>query len=169
MSYIDLLDRIKGNDPAAFLEMTDRYGWSVYTSIRKKTSDAAVADKIYNETMNAFYRSLANASAEDPMEAILCTLADHIIVEQSCADGSTAVQDVTPPTIQLEATEKPVVHSVSKSRKKRSFGYKLCVLLLLLAIAAVIWCIAGQLMVRNIIPDYDLGYSWFNANVYYFF
>lgn len=169
MSYGDLLERIKQNDPGAFLEMTDRYGWSVYSIIRKKYTDSAMAEKVYNETMNIFYRSLANSSAEDPMEAILCAFADQIVMGKPETNGTIVTQDYIPPEIQLENLQQPAVNTTVKVRKKSSFWYKLGVFLVSAAIAVVLWCIVGLLMYMNYIPYLDLGYSWFNANIVRFF
>lgn len=55
MSYTDLLERIQRNDSNAFLDLTDRYGWAVYSAIREKYPDKETAANIYNETMNSFY------------------------------------------------------------------------------------------------------------------
>ena len=78
MSYSDLLDRMKENDPGAFLELTDRYGWPLYAFIRRKYSDNGAAEKLYNDTMNRFYHSLSDSSAEDPLEALLLAFADQL-------------------------------------------------------------------------------------------
>jgi len=36
MSYSNLLERIMQRDTDAFLELTDRYGWALYSFIRRK-------------------------------------------------------------------------------------------------------------------------------------
>lgn len=36
MSYNDLLQQMMQRDSDAFWEFTDRYGWTLYSSIRKK-------------------------------------------------------------------------------------------------------------------------------------
>lgn len=169
MSYSDLLERIKRNDTGAFVEMTDRYGWSVYSAVRKKYADPVMAEKVYNEAMNAFYRGLANSTAEDPVEALLCTFADHISVERLGTQTAETAPTYAPPKIQLDTAQDPVNASAPVVRKKHGFWYKLGVLLVLVAIAAVLWCLAGLLMDMNIIPYIDLGYSWFNTHVVHFF
>lgn len=169
MSYSDLLDRMKGNDTEAFLEMTDRYGWAVYSAIREKYSDHAMADKVYNETMNTFYHCLSSSSADDPLEALLCTFADYISAESLGKERSVATLENMPPKIQLRNGVEPVRYSGASVGRKGSFWYGFGVLLVLLAIAAVLWCILGLLMDMNFIPYYDLGYSWFNAHVMHFF
>lgn len=165
MSYLDLLDRMSSNDTEAFLEMTDRYGWAVYSAIRKRHVDHAVADRIYNDTMNAFYHSLSDSNAEDPMEALLCTFADLISDKQLASDKvrldqSVLTKHAAPPEIQLyeqrDYDEAPGQHT----RKTTRFWYRLLVLFVLLAIVAVLWFIIGLFMVMEFIPFYDLGYSY---------
>ena len=54
--------------------------------------------------------------------------------------------------------------------KKESAGMKIfyifCILLLLVGITLSIWAMIGMLMNMNLIPYVDLGYKWFNANVF---
>lgn len=165
MSYSNLLERMQRNDTEAFLEMTDRYGWAVYSAIREKYADQAEADRIYNETMNAFYHSLANSSAEDPLEALLCLFADYVSADSLDSVSSAAPVEQKPPRIQLCDSVQPAEDTAKTGRSKRGIWYGLGVFLVLMAIAAVLWSIAGLLMCLNYIPFYDLGYSWFNTNV----
>ncbi len=51
---------------------------------------------------------------------------------------------------------------------KRFLG-GLAILILLSIVLALIWGLAGLLMRLRLIPAYDLGYSWFNANIHPFF
>ena len=78
MSYCDLLERMMQKDTDAFLEMTDRYGWALYSDIRKKYPNKADADRIYDETMQYFYHCMQNPNCEDPMEALLCAWAEYV-------------------------------------------------------------------------------------------
>lgn len=165
MSYHDLLDRMQRNDTDAFLEMTDRYGWSVYSAIREKYSDAAFADKVYNETMNVFYHSLSASSCEDPLEALLCAFATRISSEKPTFDQTLTGNQNVPPKIQLchhicnEDNSQPI------KRKKKSFMRAVSILMFLIAVALMFWYIAYLLMEMNYIPYFDLGYSWFQENV----
>lgn len=51
--------------------------------------------------------------------------------------------------------------------KKAAGG--LVILLLLVVILALLWALAGMLMGLGWVPVLDLGYGWFNANIYPFF
>lgn len=168
MDYTDLLDRIGSKDSDAFLDLTERYGWSVYSVIREKYPDHAAADKIYNETMNLFYHRIADASVEDPLEALLCLLAELIAEKETqfCRDHSDLQLGTAAPAIYLDNKEE---RSNSKHRKKNKFWIGLVMFLVLSIMAAVIWCGIGVMMSMDYIPYCDLGYSWFNANIIQFF
>ena len=58
--------------------------------------------------------------------------------------------------------------SPSTSPKKRRFGY-LMLLALIIIIAVLVWAMAGLLMRLKVLPLCDLGYRWFNINIYPFF
>jgi len=167
MSDLDLLDRIKDNDPEAFLELTERYGWSVYSVLREKYADHTVVDKAYNETMNTFYYSIANSDTEDPLEAVLCAFASntsHMLVP-SQRNSTEHCTDQIPPVIYLRQQETKAERFVDKRQKKNSFWCHLSLFLAVAAIVVILWGILGLLMDMNLIPFYDLGYSWFHANV----
>ena len=168
MSYIDLLERMKDKDAEAFLEMTDRYGWSVYSVIRRKYPDRAVADRVYQETMNAFYRNLSGSSAEDPLEALLCAFADQISPDKlNCGTVATGSGDALPKV--RPSLADAVAMEAGRTSEKKGFGHYLSILMLLITIAALTWTIAGMLMHMGYIPAVDLGYSWVIDFVLQFF
>lgn len=165
MHYCDLLERMKRNDTEAFLEMTERYGWSVYSAIREKYPDREQADKIYNETMNAFYHSLAASDAEDPLEALLHGLADRISPDKLLFEQEIkGIPDI--PLCQRKASSEK---SAAPARRRKGIGRFFGVLLILVILAGCVWIAAGYLMRMHYIPYYDLGYSWLYANVMQFF
>lgn len=161
----DLLDRMQSKDAQAFLELTNRYGWSVYSAILSKHKNPAVADQIYNETMNAFYHSLADSPTEDPIEALLCGFAGLISPENLNFEQTILQNPDAPPTVQL--CQKPVLSGqpFRPTAKWRGFRYFLGNLMITMAIAAVLWYMAALLMELGLIPPNDLGYSWFASNV----
>lgn len=158
MFHDDLLIRMMHRDVNAFMEMSEKYSWSVYSVIRARISDKNKVESVFNETMNGFYNGLHNSGCEDPMEALL-----QMYAEKVCQISfSEPVNDVK--------LEHPVYRisepAASQPKKKKgSFLYSICVFFLVLAIIAVIWVILGLLMDMNLIPGYDLGYNWFNSNV----
>jgi len=165
MGYCDLLERMMQKDTDAFLEMTDRYGWSLYSAIRKKYPNKEIADRIYDETMQLMYRSLQDPGCEDPMEAILCALAETIGRKQGLdpdlfAKGEPAA-DLQPPAVQIPRTKADL--RAAPRKQKTSFWFKCAMILVALGFAAVIWIGTGLLMEAGLLPYYDLGYTWFAA------
>ncbi len=58
--------------------------------------------------------------------------------------------------------DEPIIRRASPFKRLLA---TLAILILLLAVLALIWGLAGLLMRLRLIPAYDLGYSWFNANI----
>ena len=159
MSYSDLLERIHRNDSNAFLDLTDRYGWAVYSAIRERYPEKDIAANIYNETMNSFYHSLSGTQAEDPLEAILIASVAKIAPETLDFDSSFVEFENGIPHIQLH--QKGVVFQDVKTRKKKKgFDFHFCIFVILISCIGMIWCSVGLMMKMNLIPYYDLGYSW---------
>lgn len=104
--------------------------------------------------MNGFYNGLHNSGCEDPMEALLLMYAEKV-----CQTSFSDVKLEHPGYRISEPADSP------SKKKNGGFLYTMCVFFLVLAIIAVIWVILGLLMDMNLLPEYDLGYSWFNSNV----
>ena len=167
MSYNDLLQRMKFRDADAFLEFTDRYGWSLYNAIRRNHPDKADADRIYQETMQDFYKCLQSPDCDDPVEALLCAWSEHVAYRRgfrlTLTDDMQTDLDEAPPALKarrLMETSEPL-----PEKKKLRFGTVIGVILLIVLLLVSIWIIAGFLMERQILPFVDLGYSWFCSMV----
>lgn len=163
MSYCDLLERMMQKDTDAFLEMTDNYGWALYSEIRKKIPKKADADRIYDETMQQFYRCLQNSACDDPMEALLYAFADKISKEQGLRGDCLTTYDVNiqPPVLQI-----PYIHEADEGKRKKKKGHgwlRLGLALLMISFLAVLWTGLGLMMEAGLIPYVDLGYTWFSS------
>lgn len=171
MSYCDLLERMMRKDTDAFLEMTDRYGWALYSEIRKKYPNKEVADRIYDKTMQLFYRCMQNPDCEDPMEAMLCALAEKIgegeNLHRDSFDKALSEEDFQPPVLQLRQDKADL--RVNPRRRKVSVWWKLAFVLVAVGFLSVIWIGVGLLMEAGVLPYYDLGYSWFSRIVGFWF
>ena len=55
------------------------------------------------------------------------------------------------------------------SKKSRSGGHALSIVLLILVSLLLLWVVAGVVMTLRWIPFYDLGFTWFNQNVFKLF
>ena len=163
MSYSDLLQRMMHRDTDAFLEFTDRYGWALYSSIRRKHPNKVDADKVYHETMQQLWTCLQNQQYDDPMEAILCVLADQITLKREPRKDLREIfqidEEERPPVLHLRSSEPPM--DTKPARRKNVFWEIVGFLLLFLVCSFCIWVIVGVLMEFGICPYLDLGYSWF--------
>ena len=166
MSYSNLLEQMMQRDTDAFLEFTERYGWGLYNSIRRKHLNKVDADKVYHETMQQLWSCLQNDQYDDPMEAILCTWADHITLKRdpykNLAEVFNPVEEEKPPVLHIRASEQTQA-SVNQKRKN-PFWIAIGTLVLFLLFVFSAWIIVGFLMEQGIITYIDMGYSWFCSN-----
>ena len=181
METNDLFNRIKAKDREAFKQLTEEYGWKVYSRIRETTEDRDQADLIFNKTFSRFYNTIEDFDSNDPIEAMLCVYAAVVAdeMEKSAAEGKEVrleeneipvTQDLVPDVEALaQGTDSKKKEKKEKKARKHSgfvsFLYVIGILLLIAGIAAAVWVMAGLLMDLNILPDMDWGYSWFNANI----
>ena len=168
MSYSDLLQRMMHRDTDAFLEFTDRYGWALYSSIRKKHPNKIDADKVYHETLQQLWTGLQNKQFDDPMEAILCLIADQIALKKDprkdLAEVFQLTEEEQPPALHIRSTEQ--VQEPLPEKRKNRFWSVVGILLLFCVFSSCAWIIAGFLMEQGILPFIDLGYSWFCRQIY---
>ena len=50
--------------------------------------------------------------------------------------------------------------------ERRGISRILTVALIGIMVALVLWCIGGLLMKMRILPELDIGYTWFNEHIY---
>ena len=163
MHYVDLLERMQKNDAEAFIEMTDRYGWVIYSAIREKYKDHEMADKVYNETMHAFYHSLSDSNTEDPVEALLLGFSDRISPERLLYDHQASASGKVKLNLSSYFGDFSSSMIENSPRKRISFWNCLGILILLIVLSCCLWIIAGFLMKINLIPFVDFGYSWLDT------
>ena len=145
-----LLNRMKDRDMVAYHYLTEHYGWKLYSYLQTRFQKKEQVDAALIETLRQFYNTVAGS--DDAIEALLISFAD-----QTCRD---MIQ-----TQGLPATAVPK----KKSRKMSGIFFSIALCLLLLCIFGAIWVIIGLLMDLGIMPEVDLGYSWFSANIFPWF
>ena len=167
-----LFRTVRGRDRASFDALSEAYGWKLYSHIRKNTEDREEADRIFSETFDSFYDAVEDYEGNDPIEALLFSCADRLLPESRPGDGSRKNADTMGRwAIGQEAgfTLPPVPPDTLESPKKESAWvtvfYVFCIILLVIGIAAAVWVMLWMLMSMNLIPEMDLGYSWFNQHI----
>lgn len=76
--------------------------------------------------------------------------------------ASQTEQPTQPETELIDETDEPVQPA---KQKKSKVGLFFGIGGLSLGILAALWVISGILMSLDILPDFDLGYQWFNMNI----
>lgn len=72
------------------------------------------------------------------------------------------------PQNAVQQEEKKAARTVEPFKKKWSMNW-LLVLVLCVALTIVTWVVFGLLTVNGVVPGADLGYSWFNENIFKLF
>lgn len=187
VSDLELLNRIKGRDREAFVELMRKYGASLYSRMLSKLGDRQLADAAFKETMVGFYKSLTENEGEDAISALLSGYADNVsdrmlgdyfehMVENTanCVEGSE-LSKLKLPVPEAKAAAMPETDDYcdssslsTKSDETDSFsrgGWIFAVSLLSTCALIVIWIIVGLLVGVDVLPDIDFGYTWFNENI----
>lgn len=145
-----LLNRMKERDMVAYHDLTQHYGWKLYSYLQTRFQNKEQVDAALNETLHQFYNTVAGS--DDAIEALLISYAD-----QTCRN---MMQNQSMPAAALPK---------KKSGKAGRIIFAVSLCFLLLCIFGAIWVIIGLLMDLGIMPEVDLGYSWFSANIFPWF
>lgn len=176
MDTTEMLDRIKEKDFKALFQLTEDYGWNLYSRLRKRFSDPELVNAAFNETISDFCSDLSGNDGKDAIESLLYAYAEKVCrrMEQApkCSIAFSSPAAEFPNGFPNDAPDDfpnpaPAKKGKPEKRERRrgGFGFALCVLILLVGIAAALWVILGLLMDMQLIPYLDLGYSWFNMHV----
>ena len=195
MDNNELLIRIKEKDEDAILKFMQAHGEKLYSRLLLRLGDRSLADKAFRDAIIGFCKPLTADDSSDPVEALLFGYADRAcedilkdsldaVIGDTLADagalvrvsaGAVAPDADTVPAVSAEAqpeeapTAAPAAASEAPEQKAKTCGGKglfgLGVGVLSLGIAAVLWVILGLLVDMQLLPEIDLGYSWFSANI----
>lgn len=148
MDSNELLNRLKDRDMGAYHLLTEHYGWKLYSYLKTRFKDKEQVDAAFNESLHQFYSTIAGS--EDAVEALLFSFADRI------CENMKHNQNITVPEQKSSGKMGTVLFTVAFS-------------ILLLGIFVTLWVIIGILMDLGIMPELDLGYSWFSDHVFPWF
>lgn len=185
----DLLNRAKQKDIDAYMQLMSRYGNKVHRRLLQQTGDRNLADAMFQRTMTGFYEMLTKNLDEDAVETLLNFYADSVrrqmvgIPEmQVPPKQASAFQAEEPPKVQnqnkpKETPPEPQAHTdepesqptekreAQQKKKTGNVGITIGIVLLLFGILVVLWVIVGLLMDMNVLPELDLGYTWFYSHI----
>lgn len=140
MDIKELRERTQSGDLSVFTDISNEYGWAVYTSLSERIRDRDAVKNAYTQIMSDFYRDVREGKMQGEIKDILLDA-----VNRYCAMFPAAP----------EASEKPA-----------GVGFWLLLTLLLVLNGICLWMIAGILMEMNVLPTIDLGYSWIKALIF---
>ena len=186
MTELDLLDRIKNKDRQAFVEFMRKYGAKLYSAMLSRLGDRKLADAAFKETMIGFYKSLTENDGEDAVSSLLSGYANEVsarlqadyfedIIEKTadCAESSDIVKLSLPvPEANMKQAEADICIETPVKTEPAEInhaGWIFAVIILGISSAIVLWVIIGLLMAMDVIPDFNLGYTWFNNNIAHWF
>lgn len=194
MDAQELLSRIKQQDKEAFRRLVTDYGKGLYIKLYAASGDADAARLATKAAFTELYIALNSQQSPDIIESLLYSIGERkqreILQEQTMklaedcldrvvelpapngakelkAETAKPIQPVSAEELSAEAEHKahgdiPVVVQPEKPAQ-RGIGFWQVVLALL--VIAGLWVVLGALMGEGYLPKYDLGYSWFNANI----
>lgn len=128
-------------NPAKYLELSDQYGWKLYSCLSERIEDRKMLSEIYEKGMERFCELAETCDDPDALDKFLAEAADY------ACEG-------------LKKPEGPPNPAKSKARKESGFGFWLAFTALLLLNLTCLWVILGLLMDMGILPEIDLGYRW---------
>ena len=135
-----LQERIRSGDQTAYLDLSNEYGWALYSYLSERIREPDLVQSTYQEVLNEFYRNIPNMNQKGSVEAVLLGLADAY-----CGH-------VPPPPEKVE--------------KSAGLRFWFCLILLLLLNGLCMWIIVGILMEMGVIPTLNLGYNWFKNLIF---
>ena len=150
MDVIEFRTMVLRRDPKAYLQLSDEYGWLVYSYLQKKIPDTKELSTIYEKVLKDFCADIVTNHRKGTIEELLLEAA-----EAACGQSDSS-------------SSAPVSVDRSKSRKIEKDGgvdFWVAFVLLLLLNLSCLWIIVGLLMDMGFLPAIDLGYCWFHENV----
>lgn len=187
MDIQSTLSGIKQRDKEAFRALVREYGRGLYIKLYASSGNAEAAREATKAAFTELYLALNSQQGPDVLESLLYSLGEkkqqELLREQAmkltaeCFNGSVKLpvadkrDTVNAAAVMVEHNAEPetqshqdipVVIQHQTSGAGTSVFWK--VVLILLGVA-VVWLGLGLLMGAGHLPQYDLGYSWFNLNI----
>ena len=153
MEINELRQRARMRDMNAYLELSNEYGWKLYSYLQKNIKDKNKLSETYDLVLRGFYDGLSENTRQGSIESLLYETADRFCRAQ-----------YPNPKIAKSANANPV-----KQKPADRVIFWPVFLLLIILNCGCLWVIAGLLMDMGILPVIDLGYSWFHMNVFPWF
>ena len=177
-----LIKKIDDRDAVSIL--IGRYGNKIYARLYDRLHDKQLADEAFRKTVFSFLETVKRLENDDLTEALFSCIADkvcmdmeksadmvqkpaNLVQEQICPQESPAPK-ISEAVSESGASEEAAQASEEpKTPPKSGHGLEIAVLLFLIVLVIILlWVVAGLGMQSGMIPRIDLGYTWFDRNVF---
>ena len=173
-----LIKKIDDRDAVSIL--IGRYGNKIYARLYDRLHDKQLADEAFRKTVFSFLETVKRLESDDLTEALFSCIAENVCREvQESADlvqERVCPQETPAPVISEAASESvEAVEAVEDTEDAESaedapsvgHRWEIAVLLFLIVLVIILlWGVAGLGMQSGVIPRIDLGYTWFDRNVF---
>lgn len=170
-----LIKKIDDRDAVSIL--IGRYGNKIYARLYDRLHDKQLADEAFRKTVFSFLETVKGLESDDLTEALFSCIAENVCREvQESADlvQERVCPQETPAPVISEAASESVeavedTEAVENAEDEPSVGHRweIAVLLFLIVLVIILlWGVAGLGMQSGVIPRIDLGYTWFDRNVF---
>ena len=170
-----LIKKIDDRDAVSIL--IGRYGNKIYARLYDRLHDKQLADEAFRKTVFSFLETVKRLESDDLTEALFSCIAENVCREvQESADvvqERLRPQENPAPVISEAASESVEAvedtEAVEDAEDEPSVGHRweIAVLLFLIVLVIILlWGVAGIGMQSGMIPRIDLGYTWFDRNVF---
>lgn len=170
-----LIKKIDDRDAVSIL--IGRYGNKIYARLYDRLHDKQLADEAFRKTVFSFLETVKRLESDDLTEALFSCIAENVCREvQESADlvQERVCPQETPAPVISEAASESVeavkdTEAVEDAEDEPSVGHRweIAVLLFLIVLVIILlWGVAGLGMQSGVIPRIDLGYTWFDRNVF---
>ncbi|MDL2218324.1 hypothetical protein LJC27_06660 [Christensenellaceae bacterium OttesenSCG-928-M15] len=178
MDLLSLMQRIADGDREAFATLYNRYNKIVLRIALEKTDNKEDAVGVVKDVFKEVYSTIRTkgpylGDINAWMDALSAKYARRRMLDQPVEETPPAVSkkeytSAEAKAIEKKADERIAVEETPEPRKKGKreiFSFAgLCLFALVL-----VWVLLGLLTTLEILPPFDLGYEWFNENLFRLF
>ncbi|MEL7603340.1 MAG: hypothetical protein AAGU77_09320 [Bacillota bacterium] len=185
MEANELLARVHEGNEEAFRLLFAQYGEALHQSMMERCHDKRLAREALKDVFQKAYTTLRNSEQPDGTALWLNELAMNSLEERLAAqkqavaaleESQRGQENAAPETFDREAGgAERIISDVRKGmdtsaacKTPHVSGTAIAIILIVLLLL-IIWYIVGALMRMGMLPNVDLGYSWFSSHVFSLF
>lgn len=182
-----LIKKIDDRDAVSIL--IGRYGNKIYARLYDRLHDKQLADEAFRKTVFSFLETVKRLESDDLTEALFSCIAENVcrdiqesadlvqervcpqetpapVISEAASESVEAVED-TEAVEDAEVVEETEAVDDAEAPPASGYGWEIAVLLFLIVLVIILlWGVAGLGMQSGVIPRIDLGYTWFDRNVF---